>query len=290
MPDQEEPKIYLLPNLMTAGNLFCGFMAILSIFEAMRLGGIDDLSETKVYFVRAIGLILGACVFDVLDGRLARLGGQDSDFGREFDSIADIVSFGMAPALLVMSVVLNEFNYSLGWMVAFFYLLCGAMRLARFNCVAAMDSSSSKYHFTGIPIPAAAGVISSVTLFMMWMTEGERDLRTWRYGFLILMVLLSFLMFSKLKYPSFKGLSWKTKRTIPWVLGSVFLVVLTVNNYQWMPALLFVTYLIYGLIRPWISRRWRREIEEELLSFETTADGEMLEDDEEGDLQKQIHE
>jgi len=273
MNEKDEPKIYLLPNLMTAGNLFCGFIAILSIFEAMRLGGIDELAVTKVYFVRAIGLILGACIFDVLDGRLARLGGQESDFGREFDSIADVVSFGLAPALLVMSVVLNQFNDSLGWTIAFFYLLCGAMRLARFNCVAAMDSGSSKYHFDGIPIPAAAGVISSLTLFMMWMTEGERDLGPWRYGFLILMVLLSFLMFSKLKYPSFKGLSWKTKRSIPWVLGVVILLVITVNNYQWMPALLFVLYLVYGLVRPWISKRWRKEIEEDMLSFESDGDG-----------------
>ena len=148
------PKIYLLPNLMTAGNLFCGFIAILSIFEAMRLGGVENVVAAEKYFVRAIGLILGACIFDVLDGRLARLGGQESAFGREFDSLADIVSFGIAPALLVLSVVLNDFSNTLAWTISFFYLLCGGMRLARFNCVAAEDTGASKTHFSGIPIPA----------------------------------------------------------------------------------------------------------------------------------------
>ncbi len=279
MPDKE-PKIYLLPNLMTAGNLFCGFMAILSIFEAMRLGGIENIAQSEDYFVRAIALILGACIFDVLDGRLARLGGQESDFGREFDSLADIVSFGIAPALLVLSVVLNDFDDRLAWTIAFIYLLCGAMRLARFNCIAAEDSDGKvKNHFKGIPIPAAAGLISSVTWFMIWIEEGERDLSKWRHLFLVLMLALSLLMFSKLKYPSFKSVTWKTKRSMPWVVCLVILLVITVNNYQWMPALLFVIYLCYGLVRPWISRKWRRGIEEDLLSFEEGE--EEHEDDEE---------
>jgi len=270
----KDPKIYLLPNLMTAGNLFCGFIAILSVFEAMRLGGIENLADSKAYFERAIGLILGACIFDVLDGRLARLGGQESSFGREFDSIADTVSFGVAPALLVMSAVLNEFNNALGWTVAFFYLLCGGMRLARFNCLAAEDSHTSSHYFRGIPIPAAAGLISSVTWFVIWMGENARDLNRFKYFFLFLMVALSFLMFSSLKYPSFKSVSWRTKRSMPGVVGLVLLLVVTVINYQWMPALLFILYLFYGLVRPWVSRRWRRGIEEELLFLDENDPGE----------------
>ena len=122
------PSVYLWPNLMTAGNLACGFSAVLVIFEGMRDadGGAKD-------FHLAIFLILGACFFDALDGRLARIKGQESMFGREFDSLADIVSFGMAPALLVMDIVLSSFDNQLGWTIAFIYLLCGAMRLARFN-------------------------------------------------------------------------------------------------------------------------------------------------------------
>src|SRR3982750_915096 len=133
--NEQHPKIYLLPNLMTAGNLFCGFTATLKILEGALLQASNpdaagDLFHTAIWF------ILGACFFDLLDGRLARLGGHDTAFGREFDSLADIVSFGVAPALLVYQIVLGEFQ-NVGWMVAFVYLACGTLRLARFNCVAA---------------------------------------------------------------------------------------------------------------------------------------------------------
>src|ERR1700748_2914481 len=110
---EPNPKIYLLPNLMTMGNLFCGFTATLKIVEGALLQSVDagaagDLFKTAIWF------ILGACFFDLLDGRLARLGGHESAFGREFDSLADIVSFGMAPALLVYQIVLGEFQ-NFGW-------------------------------------------------------------------------------------------------------------------------------------------------------------------------------
>ena len=103
-----EPKIYLLPNLMTAGNLCCGFFAVLTIFKGMQA---PDFGEAQMFYERALILIFGSCLFDLLDGRLARLGGQESPFGREFDSLADVVSFGMAPALLVSKAVL--FNLDL---------------------------------------------------------------------------------------------------------------------------------------------------------------------------------
>src|SRR6476469_3284307 len=126
------PKIYLLPNLMTAGNLFCGFADTLQIVQGALLQASDPDAAAQLFHL-AVWCILGACVFDVLDGRLARLGGHDSPFGREFDSLADVVSFGMAPALLVYQIVLGEFQ-NVGWMIAFVYLACGALRLARFNC------------------------------------------------------------------------------------------------------------------------------------------------------------
>src|SRR5687767_15226882 len=139
MTDDGSPKIYLLPNLMTAGNLFCGFMATLKILQgalaiesAQILGHDAAIEAGNDQFKFAIWCILAACVFDLLDGRLARLGGTDSSFGREFDSLADVVSFGVAPALLVNRVLLREFQ-TLGWIVASIYLICGALRLARFN-------------------------------------------------------------------------------------------------------------------------------------------------------------
>jgi CDP-diacylglycerol--serine O-phosphatidyltransferase len=260
MKSPNGPKIYLLPNLMTAGNLFCGFAATLRILEgtilrANEVGGINRFRE-------AIILILAACIFDLLDGRLARLGGHESPFGREFDSLADIVSFGIAPALLVHEVVLLDFPEQWGLVISFIYLCCGALRLARFNCIAADPDPEASKSFKGLPIPAAAGVIASLTLFMLWLEEGEKSIGRWRYGLPILMLFLSWMMFSHFKYPSFKVINWRTQRSIPTFLFIILLFVFTVLKYQWMPFVLFMTYLLYGFLRPWLSRSWRREIEE----------------------------
>ena len=153
-PEPQEPKIYLLPNLMTAGNLFCGFFAVLQVFR-----GMVDADTQYAHYNTAILLILGACIFDLLDGRLARLGGQDSPFGREFDSIADIISFGVAPALLLYDIVLRglpeqsggSLPQGVGWFIACIYLLCGAMRLARFNCLAAQPGKpAAMFNYSGM--------------------------------------------------------------------------------------------------------------------------------------------
>ena len=262
-----EPKIYLLPNFMTAGNLVCGFLAIISIINAISNGGINDLENSRSLFERAIWFILAGCLFDILDGRLARLGGRDSPFGKEFDSIADIISFGVAPALLVQSVIMNEFSGSFPIIVASIFLVCGGMRLARFNCIAAHGVTSSGY-FKGFPIPAAAGLISSLTLFVLWIADKEPELSRLRIVFLVLMLFLSFLMISSVRYPSFKNLNWKTHRPLQWVVGAVVLLLLTIWYYQWMPALVLVLYALYGLVRPFIGKTLRRGIDEEILSPE----------------------
>ena len=259
-------KIYLLPNLMTAGNLFCGFTATLKILEGALLQSTNaDAAADR--FHEAIWFILGAFVFDFLDGRLARLGGHDSAFGREFDSLADIVSFGVAPALLVYRIVLQEFRTAC-WIIALIYLACGALRLARFNTAAANHERESKNNggknFTGYPIPAAAGLIASITLFLLWLAEGEHHLGKWKFVLPPLLLFLSFMMFSRFEYPSFKAINWKTTKSIPRFLAISLLLVLTAMFYQWMPAVLFLTYLLYGFLRPWLSREWRREIEEEI--------------------------
>jgi len=259
-PKDESPKIYLLPNLMTAGNLFCGFAASLQILTGVLM---QEKSINPIHqFHLAIWLILTACIFDLLDGRLARLGGHESEFGREFDSLADVISFGVAPALLLYKIVLQDFAQ--GWMVAFLYLLCGALRLARFNCIAAKGGGADK-DFRGFPIPAAAGVIASVTLFVLKHDDDALgNWRWWKYLLLALMIFLSFMMFSKFKYPSFKALNWRTKGSIPRFVCIFLLLIFTVLNYQWMPAVIFITYLLYGFLRPFLSLRMRREIEEEL--------------------------
>jgi CDP-diacylglycerol---serine O-phosphatidyltransferase len=259
----DSPKIYLLPNLMTAGNLFCGFAASLLIVKgtlALEKGEPSISFFNQTYFHLAIWLILAACIFDLLDGRLARLGGHESEFGREFDSLADVISFGVAPALLLYKIVLQDFA-PYGWIVAFLYLLCGALRLARFNCIAAKGGSADK-DFRGFPIPAAAGVISSVTLFILWWEDKDRDLGNWKYLLLALMIFLSFMMFSKFKYPSFKALNWRTKGSIPRFIVIFLLLIFTVLNYAWMPAVIFISYLLYGFLRPFLSHKMRHEIED----------------------------
>jgi CDP-diacylglycerol--serine O-phosphatidyltransferase len=263
--NEHPSKIYLLPNLMTAGNLFCGFTATLKILEGALLQSSEAVAANE-RFHEAIWFILGAFVFDFLDGRLARLGGHDSAFGREFDSLADIVSFGVAPALLVYRIVLQEFRTAC-WIIALVYLLCGALRLARFNTAASQEKHSANHSgkdFTGFPIPAAAGLIASITLFMLWLTEGEHQLGKWKFGLPPLLIFLSFMMFSRFQYPSFKAINWKTKKSIPRFLAIVLVLVLTGLYYQWMPAVLFLAYLLYGFLRPWLSHEWRREIEEEI--------------------------
>ena len=261
--NEHNPKIYLLPNLMTAGNLFCGFAATLKIVQGALIQW-SDPDAAAALFHTAVWFILGACIFDVLDGRLARLGGQDSAFGREFDSLADIVSFGVAPALMVYRIVLIDFP-RLGWLVAFVYLVCGALRLARYNCVSAAGEAGDGKAFTGFPIPAAAGLIASITLFMLWWL-GERDhlIGTWKWVLPPLMIFLSIMMFSRLSYPSFKAITWRTTRSLPRFAAIILIMFFTALNYEWMPAVLFLIYLLYGFLRPWVSKRWRREIEEEI--------------------------
>jgi CDP-diacylglycerol--serine O-phosphatidyltransferase len=268
MSAEREPRIYVLPTMMTAGNILAGFVAILQIFQAREAGGL----VTDHYYY-AIWAILAACVFDLLDGRLARLGGQESPFGRELDSLADIVSFGIAPALLVHDIVLKsiESPAGIGSLIAAAYLVCGAMRLARFNCLAAMDEKCSSKNFRGCPIPAAAGVISSLTLLLLWLEGSNRELGPWKYGLVVLMVLLSYLMVSSIEYPSFKAVNWRTRRSFQWVLLAILLVAFTIRNWQWMPSVLFVSYLLYGFFRPWVSRRVRQQIEIENETEETPA-------------------
>ena len=275
---EPNPKIYLLPNLMTMGNLFCGFTATLKIVEGALLQSVDAGAASDLFHA-GIWFILGACVFDLLDGRLARLGGHESAFGREFDSLADIVSFGVAPAMMVYRVVLQEFPRAC-WIIAFIYLACGALRLARFNTVSAAQNGNSGHladkSFTGFPIPAAAGLIASITLFLLWWAEGEHQLGHWRFVLPPLLLFLSFMMFSRVQYPSFKALNWKTKRSIPRFIAIVAILTFTFMNYEWMPAVLFLSYLVYGFLRPWLSREWRREIEEEI--GEEPVEGEPVEE------------
>ena len=263
-PDHEL-KIYFLPNLMTAGNLFCGFVALTRIVQA------DLASENWIHDIRfAIVFILLACVFDLLDGRLARWGGQESPFGREFDSLADIISFGAAPAFLVHRVVLKDVfanSPEVGWFIASVYLICGAMRLARYNCLASMPGNTTSKEFLGFPIPAAAGLVSSVTLFLLWFEEQTFHAGVWRYFLPVLMLFLSVMMVSNVKYPSFKSINLRTRGNFTkMVVAALFLgmiLVLRERVLYWVLPFFFTAYLVYGFIRPQLSREIIHEIEDD---------------------------
>jgi CDP-diacylglycerol--serine O-phosphatidyltransferase len=263
--DDSRLKIYFLPNLLTAGNLFCGFVAMTKIVDAVP--GTDNYFAQIKY---ALAFILIACIFDLLDGRVARLGGAESPFGREFDSLADLISFGVAPAFLVQRVVLadvfGEYR-QISWFIASIYLLCGAFRLARFNCLSMMAGSGGGKDFLGFPIPSAAGLVASLTLLIIHFHEKDRDLGKWNYLLAIVLIFLSAMMVSTVRYPSFKSLGLRSRSTFAKAIGAaLFLGCLLILRekilYYVLPAF-FTLYLVYGFVRPSISRAWRREIEEE---------------------------
>jgi CDP-diacylglycerol--serine O-phosphatidyltransferase len=199
--------IYLLPSLFTVGNLFCGFASIVQ-------------ASLGRYTLAAI-LIIVSGILDGLDGRIARLTGTTSDFGVEFDSLADIVSFGVAPAFLLFGWILHPLGRA-GWLAAFLFVVCAAMRLARFNV---RRNTSEKRYFAGLPSPAAAGLAAAVVFAfpdpagLAWLPAAA----------LPLMVGLAVLMVSRFRYRSFKDLNLQSRQSyinillIAVVLAGVFL-------------------------------------------------------------------
>ena len=263
-------KIYFLPNLLTAGNLFCGFVALTKIVEAnLTPDAAGYVNWMPIKF--ALAAILLACIFDLFDGRVARMGGHESPFGREFDSLADLISFGVAPAFLVHRVVLHhalpEEYVGLGWFIASIYLVCGAFRLARFNCLSAMNLPGAGKDFLGFPIPSAAGLVASLTLFIIKLNEKEKDLGHWGYLLPVVLVFLSAMMVSEVRYPSFKSLGLRSSTTfLKVVIAALFvglMLVLQEKILYYVLPIFFTAYLLYGFVRPYMSRAWRKEIEEE---------------------------
>jgi CDP-diacylglycerol--serine O-phosphatidyltransferase len=166
---------------------------------------------------------------------------------------------------MVHRVVFHDPEFqTIGWMVSSLYLICGALRLARFNCLAAANTAQANKEFRGFPIPAAAGLVASLTLFLLWFTDDRIEHWLTRWVLPPLLVFLAWMMFSGFKYPSFKGINWHTKRSIPKFIGIIAVIIFTAKNYEWMPFIIFLVYLLYGFLRPFLSRRMKEEIEEEL--------------------------
>lgn len=262
---EEAARIYFLPNLFTAGNLFFGFVAIIRCIQA-RYGNAADPNEM---YSEAVWCILFAAFCDALDGRLARLGGRESLFGKEFDSIADTVSFGVAPALMVFFLILGpdfvkygELFQQVGWLVGFIYLLCVAVRLARFNVVTnpllpGVSSNASTKDFMGLPSPAAAGFVASLVLAMLHLEITKDTFQQFAILLLPLLLLVALLMVSNIPYPSFKHIDWQTQtKARPFILFIIALAIAYRLRF-FSPALFFLGYIFYGLFRDW-RRTWLR--------------------------------
>jgi CDP-diacylglycerol--serine O-phosphatidyltransferase len=205
---------YALPTLFTAGNIFLGFIAIIRAIEGALLGATGQLGNNPHFEVaaKAIGV---AVVLDGLDGRIARMTNTVSDFGREMDSLADVITFGIAPAVLAFTWGVQFVkgvgflpDHRAGYFIAFLFLLCGAARLARFNVqtnpVPKNPGRPDRKYFVGLPIPAAAALVAAVvyasdSVPLTWWTLSA--------AWLALLALLSFLMVSTWRYPSFKEIS-----------------------------------------------------------------------------------
>ncbi|MDQ2915794.1 MAG: CDP-diacylglycerol--serine O-phosphatidyltransferase [Pseudomonadota bacterium] len=230
--------IYLLPNLFTTAALFAGFYAIV---QAMN-----------VNFDQAAIAIFVAMVLDGLDGRVARMTHTQSAFGAEFDSLADMVSFGAAPALVMYEWVLRDLG-KLGWIAAFVYVAGAALRLARFNTLLEV---ADKRYFTGLPSPSAAALVAG----FVWVIDDlgyDPDSLRWLAWFVTLFAGLT--MVSNLKYYSFKTIN--LKKSVPFV--AIFLIVLFLALLSYQPPLvLFATFVVYGLsgyvVSMWMLIRGRR--------------------------------
>jgi CDP-diacylglycerol--serine O-phosphatidyltransferase len=224
-----ERGIYLLPNLMTTGALFAGFYAVIAGMQ-----GDFELGAIAIFI---------AMVLDGLDGRIARMTNSSSAFGAEYDSLSDMISFGLAPALLMFQWALAEFG-KLGWLVAFIYTVAAALRLARFNTQVA---SADKRYFQGLPSPAAAALLAG----LIWMVETNHfELPFVEILALVLTLFAGVMMVSNTRFSSFKELNLKGK--VPFV--TLLLVVLVFVVITIKPAIiLFTIFFIYAISGPVIT-------------------------------------
>ena len=229
--------IYIFPNLLTTGNLLCGFWSIISLFQ-------------ERYYLAAIAILL-AGVFDVFDGKVAKLSGATSKFGMQYDSLADLVSFGIAPAMLAFAWALRPYG-KFGWLAAFLFVACGAIRLARYNVLA--SSGETKY-FKGLPIPIAAYMIAfTILLYIKHIeTAWAKDIIV-----LIMVYVLAFLMVSNIRYFSFKELNLaKQKRFSIFIYVVLSLVVIVMEPFIVLSAFVLIYIFSGPVYMVWAFRKKR---------------------------------
>lgn len=231
--------IYILPNLITSGSLFAGFYSIAATY-------------TGQFEKAAVAIIIGV-VLDGLDGRVARMTRTTTQFGVEYDSLADLVSFGVAPAFLVYGWALSRFG-RWGWLAAFLYLICGALRLARFNVQVA---TVERGKFNGLPIPAAATFVASMILLFYYL-GGSGGFK--HVAVLLTIYVLAFLMISTVRFNSFKDLEPFRRRPFNTLVVFIFVALLLAAEPQVMIFMFVTAYVLSGPAGELVSAiRRRRE-------------------------------
>jgi len=235
--------IYILPNLFTTGSLFAGFYSMVATMDG-------DYRPAAIW-------ILVSSIFDGLDGKVARLTGTSSKFGVEYDSLADLVAFGVAPGLLMYSWALRPFG-RLGWLAAFLFVVCGALRLARFNVQVATVESK---RFVGLPIPAAASIVSATVLLFShfgWPSSYKK------LAILALIYCLAFLMVSNFRYYSFKDPELIKKQPFSILVLVILLLIIIAARPVEMLFGFFICYMFSGPISFFITYPRRRRLEKAL--------------------------
>jgi CDP-diacylglycerol---serine O-phosphatidyltransferase len=250
---------YALPTFFTAGNIFLGYLSILRSFKGAVLAA-SNAGGAPEHFAVAAKAIAGAILLDGLDGRIARMTNTTSDFGREMDSLADVISFGIAPAVLayawgvqfidpLVSETVRRHITDAGYFIAFLFLMCGAARLARFNIqknpIPKNPGRPDRKYFVGLPIPAAAGMVAAV----VYASDAE-PIAWWplSIAWLALLLLLGFLMVSTWRYYSFKGINLSKPYT-PLIVVALAAVIYGIWNYS-QPMLLLAAsaYVASGIV------------------------------------------
>lgn len=232
--------IYILPNLLTTGSLFAGFYSLVSTLSG-------NYTEAALW-------IFASAIFDGLDGKVARMTGTTSKFGVEYDSLADLVAFGVTPGLMMFSWALKPFG-RLGWLAAFLFVVCGALRLARFNVQ--VDTVESK-RFVGLPIPAAASMVASTVLLFNhfgWASSYKRP------AILILIYLLAFLMVSNVKYYSFKDPELIKRQPFSFLVLAVVLLIVVASQPTVMVFAIMLAYVLSGPVAMVVGWPRRRRLE-----------------------------
>jgi CDP-diacylglycerol--serine O-phosphatidyltransferase len=252
--------IYIIPSIFTIGNILCGFYAVINSIKGYQALP-DDAARLFDNAARAIGY---AVLLDGLDGRIARMTKTTSEFGVELDSIADVITFGIAPAVMAYT-----WGYGstpglerLAWGVSFFFLICGALRLARFNVMARAPRFSvpgntpklDKRYFVGLPIPPAAGLLAAVIHFLPQPLSSYafEQLEVYSWALLVGMALLAVLMVSSVRYTSFKNVGLKSNKPLI-ILPLISLLVAVIWFYsQWALLVIASAYVAHGpLLKVW---------------------------------------